>query len=72
MLSEHEKGVIVKIVEEKADLLHYLNTLGLVPGTSIEILEKAPFDGPITLQIGANSRALSRAVASIIQVKQTK
>jgi len=70
-LSEHEKCIIVKITEETADLLNYLGKLGLVPGTSIEILEKAPFDGPITLQIGANSRAVSRAVASIIQVKQT-
>jgi DtxR family Mn-dependent transcriptional regulator len=71
-LSEHERGVIVKITEETTELLHYLETLGLVPGTSIEILEKAPFDGPITLKIGAASRALSPAVSSIIQVKRTK
>jgi len=71
-LNEREQGTIVKITEEKSDLLHYLDTLGLVPGTSIEILEKAPFDGPITLKIGATSRALSRAMTSIIQVKRTK
>jgi DtxR family Mn-dependent transcriptional regulator len=71
-LDEREQGVIVKITEEKSDLLHYLDTLGLVPGTSVEVVEKAPFDGPITLKVGATNRALSRATASIIQVKRTK
>jgi len=71
-LHEKEQGRIVKITDEKSDLLHYLDTLGLVPGASIEILERAPFNGPITLKVGATSRALSRAMASIIQVKSTK
>jgi len=69
--NEKEQGTIVKITEEKSDLLHYLETIGLVPGTSIEIVEKAPFNGPITLKIGMTSHALSRAMASIIQVKRT-
>ncbi len=71
-LNEREQGIIVKITEEKSDLLRYLNKLGLVPGASIKILEKAPFNGPITLNVDGDSRALSRAMASIIQVKQTK
>jgi len=70
-LDEGEQGTIVKITEERADLLHYLDTLGLVPGASIEILEKAPFNGPITLKIGATNRALSPAMASVIRVKRT-
>jgi DtxR family Mn-dependent transcriptional regulator len=67
-----ERSTIVKITEEKADLLHYLDKLGLVPGASIEVLEKAPFNGPITVKVGSTSHAISRAIASIIQVKQTK
>jgi len=70
-LNEREQGTIVKITEEKSDLLRYLDTLGLVPGASLEIVEKAPFDGPITIKVGATNRALSRAMASIIRVKRT-
>ena len=70
-LKEGEQGTIVKITEEREDLLHYLDKLGLKPGASLEILEKAPFNGPITLKIGATNRALSRAMASVIQVKRT-
>jgi len=71
-LDEKERGIVVKITEEKSEWLQYFDTLGLVPGTEIEILEKAPFNGPITLRIDATNRALSRKLASIIQVKQTK
>ncbi|MGQ9530666.1 MAG: metal-dependent transcriptional regulator [Candidatus Bathycorpusculaceae bacterium] len=67
-----KKGVIVKITEEQIALLQYLGKLGLVPGTSVEILEKAPLDGPITVKIGSSSHALSRAITSVIQVKQAK
>ena len=71
-LAVGEQGTVVKITEEKADLLRYLGNLGLVPKTPIEILEKAPFNGPISVKIGSTNRAISRAVASIIQVKRTK
>jgi DtxR family Mn-dependent transcriptional regulator len=71
-LATGEQSTIVKITEESLDLLHYLDTLGLVPGASIEILEKAPLNGPIAVRVGSTSHAISRAVASIIQVKRTK
>jgi len=67
-----EQSTIVKITEESTDLLHYLDELGLVPGVSVEILEKAPLNGPITVKVGSTSHAMSRAVASIIQIKRTK
>ena len=70
-LNEGEQGTIVKITEERADLLHYLDTIGLAPRVAIAILEKAPFNGPITLKIGATSRALSPEMASVIRVKRT-
>lgn len=71
-LAAGEQSTIVKITEESTDLLHYLDELGLVPGVSVEILEKAPLNGPITVKVGSTSHAVSRAIASIIQVKRTK
>jgi DtxR family Mn-dependent transcriptional regulator len=71
-LATGEQSTIVKITEESLDLLHYLDTIGLVPEASIKILEKAPLNGPITVKVGATNHAISRAVASIIRVKRTK
>ncbi|MEM3403156.1 MAG: metal-dependent transcriptional regulator [Nitrososphaeria archaeon] len=69
-LNVKESCMIMKVIEEKPELLHYLGTLGLVPNTKIEILDKAPFDGPITLKVGKANRVLSHEVASIIKVRR--
>jgi len=69
-LNPREKGIIVKITKEKSDLLQYLATLGLTPGKSIEVVEKAPFKGPITVKVDEIDRALSLKVASEIWVRK--
>jgi len=66
-----ESGVITKVTEEKQDLLQYLATLGLVPGASVEIKEKAPFNGPIIVKTMGASYALGRNIASVIWVKKS-
>jgi DtxR family Mn-dependent transcriptional regulator len=71
-LKERERGTVVKITEESAELLRYLDTLRLVPGALVELVEKAPFDGPITIKVGKEAnRALSLDVASAIKVRKT-
>ena len=62
-----ERGVIIKIVEEEPELLNYLNRMGLKPDVIFEVVEKAPFEGPITIRINGKTHALSRNVASLIR-----
>lgn len=64
------KGVIVKITDESPDLLQYLNRLGLRPETPLEVVEKAPFDGPITVRVKGRDHALGREIASVIRVQK--
>jgi len=66
-----ESGIITKITEENQDLLQYLATLGLVPSASVEIKEKAPFNGPIIVKTMGASYALGRNIASVIWVKKS-
>jgi len=68
-LSEEDQSVVAKITEEVPEMLRYLGSLGLKPGASVKILKKAPFDGPITLEVGSAVHAISHQTASIIQVK---
>jgi len=70
-LNTGESGIITKITEEKQDLLQYLATLGLVPSASVEIKEKAPFNGPIIVKTMGASYALGRNIASVIWVKKS-
>jgi len=67
-----EKGVIAKITDERRELLEYLNSLEVRPDKIVEVVEKAPFGGPIIVRIGGKNRALSREIASIIKIKTIK
>jgi DtxR family Mn-dependent transcriptional regulator len=71
-LNAGEKGVILKVTDERPDILHYLSKLGIRLGERVLVQEKAPFDGPIMIRIGRSSIALGQNVASVIWVRKTK
>jgi DtxR family Mn-dependent transcriptional regulator len=65
-----EKGLIVKITDENPDLLQYLSTLGIKPETYLKVVEKAPFEGPITVRVDGKDHALSSEIAASIKVRK--
>ena len=65
-----EKGVIVKITDERRELLEYLSSINVKPDRLVEIIDKAPFNGPITIKIEGKSHALSPEIASIIEARK--
>jgi DtxR family Mn-dependent transcriptional regulator len=71
-LGPGKEGIILKVTDERPDMLQYLATLGLVPGANVQIEEKAPFNGPIIVRVMGASYALGRNVASVIWVKKNE
>jgi len=69
-LDAGEKGTIVKVTDERQDILQYLGRLGLVPSALVEVEDKAPFNGPIMVKVGSANYALGRNIASMIWVKR--
>jgi len=71
-LSPEESGVIVKITEEEPRILQRLSALGLMPGVSVEVEQKAPFGGPVTIRAGEASYTLDHRVVSVINVRRVR
>ncbi len=74
-LSDLEPGataIIRQVSDGDAEMLRYLGARGLIPEASVEIVEKAPFDGPLTVRMGGRSHVLGRLLASQIRVKTTE
>ncbi len=63
-----EEVQIVRIEDEDGELLSYLSSLGMFPGTSIKVCDVAPFRGPLMVEIGDARYALGREVAEKIVV----
>jgi len=70
-LDPGEKGTIAKITKEESDVLQHLATLGIMPGVTVEVEEKAPFDGFVIIKVGDVSHTLEHKCASIINVRRS-
>ena len=51
-----------------AEVIAFLDALGLRPGVSVEVREKHPFDGPMVLRVEGHDRTISQRVAQQIYV----
>lgn len=69
-LKPGQGGIILRIEREEPEMLKYLATLGLLPGTKVEVSEVAPFGGPLLIHMGSARYALGRKVASRVFVRE--
>lgn len=60
---------VTSIPEEDPDVVGYLAGMGLVPGATIVVREVGPVDGPVTVQIAEQIRAIGREVARQVHVR---
>jgi DtxR family Mn-dependent transcriptional regulator len=59
-----------RVSDRDGDQLRYLAELGMTPGTTFEVLERAPFEGPITLRLDDGSaRSVGRVLARQVLVE---
>ncbi len=59
---------IVRIEDEDGELLSYLSSLGMFPGTAVRVCDVAPFKGPLMVEVGDARYALGREIAEKIVV----
>ena len=67
-LAAGTQAVVAEVSDHDADLLRYVGDLGLYPQTALEVLAVAPFDGPLTVRVGAEERTVGRNAARFIFV----
>ncbi len=63
-----DAAVVRRVPDSDPELLRYLADLGLVPECPVVMIEQAPFEGPVTLEIGGTTHSIGRSVAARIEV----
>ncbi len=72
LLSDAEAETKVRVTRmrtREADRLSYIEALGLVPDCELEVIHKAPFNGPMQLKINNEYRIIGHNLAELIRVK---
>ncbi|MEM9955758.1 MAG: metal-dependent transcriptional regulator [Chloroflexota bacterium] len=59
---------ITSVSTRQPDRLEYIEAIGLTPDTSIKLLHKAPFNGPLQIQLGYEYRILGYELAEMLTV----
>lgn len=60
---------LTRVLTREPDRLEYLAALGLVPGAHLQILNIAPFNGPVQLKLGQEFRIVGHNLAEMIRVR---
>ncbi|MBC8248462.1 MAG: metal-dependent transcriptional regulator [Anaerolineales bacterium] len=68
-LTTGQKAKVLRVPEEDVALLQYLAALGLEPHAPVQVEAVAPFQGPLTVQVGEARHVLGRELASQIVVR---
>jgi DtxR family transcriptional regulator, Mn-dependent transcriptional regulator len=67
-LAPGEAATVRRVPDDDSDVLRYLAELRLLPGERVRLHEAAPFDGPLTVEVGGESHAIAHALALQIGV----
>jgi len=67
-VADGTEAVVSRVPDGDPELLRYLASLGIVPDQPIVLVGRAPFDGPVTIEIGGARHAIGLAVAEQIRV----
>jgi DtxR family Mn-dependent transcriptional regulator len=65
-----EAGIVQCVKAADTDLLRHLESLGLVPGTRIEVTDYSPFDHNLTINLGDKTQVLGLSVTSKIFIEE--
>jgi DtxR family transcriptional regulator, Mn-dependent transcriptional regulator len=59
---------LVRVLMQDEDRLRYLGTLGLYPNAQVTLLERAPFEGPLLIDVDGAHHALAHEMAKFLLV----
>ncbi len=67
-LAPGDRSTVARVPDNDADVLRYLDELGLVPGEPVELTALAPFGGPVSVRTGRGEHAIARELAAAVGV----
>ncbi len=61
---------ISRVHTHDPEVLKYIASLGLLPGVSVSLLSRAPFNGPLRLRIDGHEQVIGHELAQVLRVSK--
>ena len=62
-------GRFVRVSDADPEMLRWLAERSVRPGDAVEVLDKQPFDGPLTVRVGDATHVLGGGVAAAMRIE---
>ena len=62
------RGRFVRVSDSDSEMLRYLEERGIAIGDDLEVVDRQPFDGPVTVRIGSTEHVLGGALVRAMRV----
>jgi len=66
-----DRARVMSMADEDGGFLRYLADLGITPGVEVEVADRAPYDGPLTVKVGRVVHAVGPSAAGRVFVEKT-
>ena len=71
-LSSGDHATFVQVSDADPEILRYLGDRGITPGVALEVTERQPFGGPLSVRIGSAIHAFGGRLADAMRVSRTR
>jgi DtxR family transcriptional regulator, Mn-dependent transcriptional regulator len=68
-LAPGTEGTFARVSDSDSEMLRYLGERGISIGDRVEVLERAPFEGPMTIRVGAATHTLGGRLANAMRIE---
>jgi len=66
-----EHGRFVRVSDSNPDMLRHLDERGIALGDALEVVDRQPFDGPLTVRFDSENHTLGGGIARAMRVEVT-
>jgi DtxR family Mn-dependent transcriptional regulator len=67
-VGEGQTGVFTRVSDSDPEMLRYLSRRGIAPGDRLEVTERQPFDGPLTVRLASGEHTLGGDLVRMMRV----
>jgi DtxR family Mn-dependent transcriptional regulator len=62
------RGKLVRVSDDDPEMLRFLTERGITPGTRLEVIDRQPFDGPLSVRVGDQVHVLGAVLTRAMRV----
>jgi DtxR family Mn-dependent transcriptional regulator len=61
-------GTLVRVSDDDPEMLRFLTERGITPGTRLEVIDRQPFEGPLSVRVGDEVHVLGAVLTRAMRV----